>query len=163
MDLMIHDLDLVLALIREDPVLVSAVGVQVLTSSCDMANVRLEFPGGAVANLTASRVSSRAMRKFRVFSSDTYASMDFTSNSVNIYRRRDGEGIEHRVMERVGLDALREQALQFVRSVQGVETPAVSGQDGLRALMVAGVIREKIRERMAGASPPPPSPREIST
>ncbi len=160
MDLMIHDLDLVLALVKEDPLNVSAVGVQVLTTSCDLANVRLEFPGGAVANLTASRVSARSMRKFRVFSSDTYASMDFVSNSVDLYSRRNGQVVEHKAIERVGLDALREQAVNFIESVRGRATPEVSGQDGLRALRVAGIIREKIRERAPG--PPPPLPPELS-
>jgi len=153
-DLMIHDLDLVLSLIGEDPSYLSAVGVAVITPHVDMANVRMEFPSGPVVNLSASRVSSKAVRKFRVFSWEAYASFDFVSNSVNLYHRNPKAEIEHLKLERPGLDALADQCRSFTESVTLGLPPVVSGEDGLRALRCVRLIREKIAER-AGAGPRP--------
>ena len=83
-DLMIDDLDLVLSLVGEEPSHVSAIGFPVVTDHCDLADVRLEFPGGAIANLNASRVSARAFRKLRVFSAEAYASIDFIANTTEV-------------------------------------------------------------------------------
>lgn len=161
MDLMIHDLDLTLSLVREDPVSISAVGVEVLTSHVDLANVRLEFPGGAVANLTASRVSSKSMRKFRVFSTEAYASLDLVDNKVEVYTNRAGK-IERVSVERPQLDPLADQCVSFLQCVTTGAAPEVSGLDGLRALRCAHQIRERIRERAGLVPPAGTQPREPS-
>lgn len=147
-DLMIHDLDLVLALIREEPSQVSAVGLPIITRLSDVANARLEFPGGAVVNLTASRVSDKPMRKFRVFSSKSYASIDFMNNTVDLAQRDSRSGIAHLTMGYSELDALRDQCQQFIQCVRGNEKPLVSGEDGLRALRIAQAIKDRISERV---------------
>jgi predicted dehydrogenase len=147
-DLMIHDLDLVLALIPEEPSHVSAVGLPIITRLSDVANARLEFPGGAVVNLTASRVSDKPMRKFRVFSSNSYASIDFINNTVDVAQRDSRRAIAHLTMGYSDLDALRDQCLQFIQCVQRREKPLVSGEDGLRALRVAQAIKDRIAERI---------------
>jgi predicted dehydrogenase len=148
-DLMIHDLDLVLSLIPEEPCHVSAIGVPVLTDLVDLANVRLEFPSGAVANLNASRVSSRAERKFRLFTLNTYASIDLMANRASIQHRSPTRGMEHRLVELPAIDALYNQCAQFITCVRNHQSPLVTGKDGLKALRYAKIIREKIQERAA--------------
>ena len=153
-DLMIHDLDLALNLMEEDPCHVSAIGVPVLTPQFDMANVRLEFPGGAVVNLNASRVSSSPVRKFRVFAGAAYASMDFLDNSVKLYHRSESGIVQGEVKEGLQLDPLLDQAHSFLRCIQKGEAPEVSGRDGLRALKYATVIQQCIDKRMENPAQP---------
>jgi predicted dehydrogenase len=148
-DLMIHDLDLALSIIGEEPSSISAIGLPVVTPLVDVANARLEFPGGAVVNLNASRVSDKPMRKFRVFSLEHYASVDFMLNSVDIARRGLDAKVEHMSLEYSELDALRDQCMQFVECVQRGGVPIVTGEDGLRALRVVKSIKEHIADRMA--------------
>jgi predicted dehydrogenase len=157
-DLMIHDLDLVLSLNPEEPSMVSAIGVPVLTSLVDLANVRLEFPSGAVANLSASRVSMKPERKFRLFTLNTYASVDLMANRASIQRCNKGtdpkgSGIEHRVVEFPSIDALKDQCLQFADCVRNRKQPLVTGRDGLKALRYAKIIKDKIFERAAWRVP----------
>src|SRR5262249_29618086 len=84
LDLMIHDLDVILSLVKSSPAKVSAVGTPVITKKIDIANARIEFESGAVANVTASRVSQNSQRKFRVFQKDQYLSIDFQAGEVNL-------------------------------------------------------------------------------
>lgn len=146
-DLMIHDLDLALSLMKEDPIYVSAIGMPVVTSKVDIANVRMEFPSGGIVNLNASRVSAKPFRKFRVFSAQAYASLDFISNGVEVIRRNGEQALERSVHEPKPVDALREQCEQFLQSVRESTAPVVTGRDALRALRYATIIREKIAER----------------
>src|SRR5262249_13884824 len=90
LDLMIHDLDIVLTLDSSDPVQIDAVGIPVLTPRVDIANARLRFASGLIANLTASRVSAEKVRKFRVFAPRTYVSADFAGRGAQIYRLKEG-------------------------------------------------------------------------
>ncbi len=146
-DLMIHDLDLVLALMGEDPVHVSAIGVRVLTDQVDMANVRLEFLSGAAVNLNVSRVSLDPVRKLRVFFDDLYASLDFIDNSVKVYSRTADRSIQLVRRDRVVLDPLAEQIADFVECIKVGRKPVVTAQDGIRALRFAKTIVQKIHER----------------
>jgi predicted dehydrogenase len=146
-DLMIHDLDLALSLMAEDPITVSAIGMRVVTEQDDLANVRLEFPSGAVMNLNASRVSADPLRKMRVFSDQAYASFDFRQNTASVFRRNQGNSVERLVTSPENFDALLEQARDFVACVREGRRPLVNGEDGLRALKYAGVVLQKIRER----------------
>lgn len=146
-DLMIHDLDLVLALMGEDPVHVSAIGVSVLTDQVDMASVRLEFLTGAAVNLSVSRVSLDPVRKFRVFFDSAYASLDFRENTVKVYTRAADKSIQLVHQDSISLDPLGEQTADFVECVRLKRRPVVSGEDGIRALRYAKIIIQKILER----------------
>jgi predicted dehydrogenase len=146
-DLMIHDLDLALSLIPEEPNFISAIGVPVLTPFYDVANVRLEFPSGSVVELNASRVSQKPLRKLRVFSLNSYSSVDFIANTADIYFRNKENGIEHRLFESTALDPLEKQCADFIRCIEKKETPLVGGADGVKALRIARIIRQKIDER----------------
>lgn len=141
-DLMIHDLDVIQGLLGEEPHRIEAIGVPVLTDKVDIANARLSFPSGCVANLTASRVSPTPMRKLRLFQPDGYFSIDFLGQSAAIFRRIAGEGaasprIEMEPLEIDPGDALLDEQRAFVASVRTRSTPLVSGEDALCALRTA--------------------------
>jgi predicted dehydrogenase len=154
-DLMIHDLDLVLSLMEQDPVHVSAIGVRVLTDLLDMANVRLEFANGAVVNLSVSRVSNDPVRKFRIFFDDAYASLDFRDNGIKTYTRETAGERSLRLSRRdqVPIDALKDQIADFVDCVRTGRAPIVTGTDGARALRYAKIIVDKIHERASYRGP----------
>jgi predicted dehydrogenase len=141
LDLMIHDLDLVLSFNPGPVEEVRAAGVPVLSSTIDIANARIQFQNGCVANLTASRVSLTKMRRLRVFQRDSYVSIDFQSRQ-GIVGRRSGEPGDKpgfAIEEHKGSDdePLRLQLESFLRSVRTGSTPVVSGEDGSAALAVA--------------------------
>lgn len=144
---MIHDLDLALSLVAEDPISISALGVPVVTPLIDLANARLEFGSGAVVNLNASRVSEKPTRKFRVFTQDYYVSVDLIQNRAELFRRGSNSLIHRAAFEEGDLDALRLQCEDFVCCVRQKKSPLVSGSDGVRALRIAKRIREAIDER----------------
>lgn len=147
LDLMIHDLDVILALDGSGLAQVDAVGVPVLTPKVDIANARLRFASGLIANLTASRVSTEKVRKFRVFAPSTYISVDFAAREAQVYRLIQGAGgAEIDVQRHAAPDdePLRRQLAAFVASVQQGRPPEVSGEDGRRALALALVILERI-------------------
>jgi len=147
LDLMIHDLDVLLFLDGSEVVQVEAVGVPVLTSKVDIANARLRFASGLIANLTASRVSAERVRKFRVFAPRTYISLDFARREAQVYRlRRDG-GLPDISVDRVegaGEEPLRRQLAAFLECVRTRAEPQVSGADGRRALALALEILERM-------------------
>ena len=138
-DLMIHDIDIVQRLVGGEPERVDAIGVPVLTDKVDIANARLTFPGGAVANLTASRVSPTPMRKLRFFQADGYFSIDFLEQAVVIAQREPG-GERKIQVERVSIDrgdALAEQLQAFLRGIQARRVEAGDADQGLSALRTA--------------------------
>ena len=149
LDLMIHDLNLVLSLLGQSVVDVRAVGVPVLTDKVDLANVRLELANGAVANLTASRVSQDRVRKVRLFSSDSYISIDTRDQEVKGYRLVDRtiQPLEIAVEKK---EPLRAELESFLGCVRQRRRPIVSGEDGLAAVelarRVAGAIEESMRK-----------------
>jgi len=141
-DLMIHDLDIVQRLVGEEPERVEAIGVPVITDRVDIANARLVFPGGCVANLTASRVSPNPMRKLRFFQPDGYFSIDFLEQAVTLAERRAEEGsgerrIDMRRLEIDRGDALATQLRSFVEAVRTRRVAEGAGDDGLAALRTA--------------------------
>jgi len=148
LDLMVHDLDIVLALDGSDPVQIEAVGVPVLTPRVDIANARLRFASGLIANLTASRVSVEKVRKFRVFAPRTYVSADFSAREAQVYRLEGDAGGTPRIQTtRHGApdqEPLRLQIEAFLRAVQDRSRPLVSGSDGRRALGLALSILDRI-------------------
>lgn len=148
LDLMIHDLDIVLALDGSEAIQVDAVGVPVLTPKVDIANARLRFASGLIANLTASRVSAEKVRKFRVFLPKTYVSADFVGREAVIYRLNDRNGQPDIEVERASApneEPLARQLAAFVEAVSSRTPPVVSGRDGRRALALAETILERIR------------------
>lgn len=149
-DLMIHDLDVILSLVRSPVASREAFGVPVLTDEPDIANVRLRFASGCIANITASRVALKRERKMRVFQPDTYLVVDYGAHTIRICRREPAANetampnlsFEERAVG--GEDALEEEIRAFIRSVQDRSTPLVSGLDGLQALEEAERIVESL-------------------
>jgi predicted dehydrogenase len=148
LDLMIHDIDIILDLVKSDITDMRASGASVLSDSIDIANARLEFANGCVANLTASRVSQKSERKMRLFQKDTYLSIDFQEKALDSYRKSDIEvfpgvpEIKHERTLEGSDDALLEEIKDFLRVIRTGEKPAVSGEDGRRALEAAIQIGE---------------------
>ena len=140
-DLMIHDIDIVQRLVGEEPESVEGIGVPVISDEIDIANARLRFPGGCVANFTASRVSPTPMRKMRFFQADGYFSVDFLAQSAVILRRRlSDDGKPHIDVEPMHFDpedALAAQLRAFVAAVRGRADAEDSAGAGLRALRTA--------------------------
>jgi predicted dehydrogenase len=146
---MIHDLNLVLSLLRQKVVDVRAVGVPVLTDKVDITNVRLELENGAVANLTASRVSQERIRKQRFFGSDFYISVDTKEQEVKGYRLIEDDG--RRVIRPFDLGVIKKEPLRaeneaFLQCVRDRTRPIVSGEDGLEAVELALRVRDAIDE-----------------
>jgi predicted dehydrogenase len=153
LDLMIHDLDVVLSLMDSEPISVSAVGSPVLTKTIDIANARIEFASGAVANLTASRVSQNTQRKFRVFQPNQYVSIDFQSGEVNILTKTgewtEGEiPLDHQSLSMEKGDALLGETRSFVDAILNDHPVLVSGVDGMRALRLAEKIVQDALRRL---------------
>ena len=147
LDLMIHDLDLACALARAEPADVSACGFRVLTRDIDIANARIEFANGCVANLSASRVSQAAVRKLRVFQPDLYVSADLQGGKLRYVRQTAGQ-IEENEETHQGGDALAEQAAAFIAAIQGKSGPMIDGREGRRALDLALTVGRLVRERL---------------
>ena len=165
LDLMIHDLDLVLALVRERVVDVRASGIGVITPHVDIATARIEFASGAVANLTASRLARERLRKLRIFQSNGYFSLDLATGTGEFLRLRPdaAAALAHdavpdlaTVVERVPLDAPEGEPLalelgNFARAARGLEPVVVSGRDGLEALRLAFRVIEAMELRAVPA------------
>ena len=147
-DLMIHDLDIILALVRSDVESIEAVGVPVLTSKYDIANARLRFASGCIANVTASRISRERVRKIRFFQPDAYISIDYAAQEVEGWRlvRRDGErpSIQGGPLPVERDEPLRRELADFVRAARVEDRPLVDGDAGRRALELATRIAEKM-------------------
>ncbi|MEI6674740.1 MAG: Gfo/Idh/MocA family oxidoreductase [Verrucomicrobiota bacterium] len=136
LDLMIHDLEIILHLVRSPIVSIDAVGVAVLTAQEDIANARLRFENGCVANVTASRISPERMRKLRVFQEDCYLSLDYQEQSGHVHWK-EGMEIKRATVAVEPGEPLRLELDAFVTSVAAGAAPAVSGQQGTAALGVA--------------------------
>ena len=150
LDLMIHDLDIVSMLAGAEVESVEAVGVPVLSLTDDIANARLRFAGGCVANLTASRVSGERLRKIRLFQSDAYISIDFGESRIAVVRREGRPGddeppkIHAEQIEFDEADALLAQDRAFAKAVRERAQPEVTGEDGYRALDLALRIQDSV-------------------
>ena len=147
LDLMIHDLDLALALARAPVEAVSACGFRILTGAIDIANARIEFAGGCIANLSASRVSQAPVRKLRVFRHDQYVSADLQGHKLR-YVGKGRAGIEESEQAFERSDELRAQTEAFLRSVREGGEPLVSGEQGRQALALALQVGELVNQRL---------------
>lgn len=149
LDLMIHDLDIVLSLDGSEAVQVDAVGVPVLSDKIDIANARLRFASGLIANLTASRVSAEKVRKFRVFAPRTYISADFSAREAQVYRLVEVEGRLDIAITKGGApeaEPLKRQLASFLEAVKTRLRPVVSGADGRRALALANTVLARMTQ-----------------
>jgi predicted dehydrogenase len=153
LDLMIHDIDLIQSLVRAPIVSIDAVGTSVFSSGLDIANARIRYANGCVANTTASRISMKMERKLRLFQDDAYVSIDLQQKVLTIVRKPpQGSGaalgqvaIEERTYEQG--DALKLEIEAFLRAIREGRAPVVSGEDGLRALETALRITELVQDR----------------
>ena len=145
LDLMIHDVDIVLALTGTEPAEIRAAGVSILSSKVDIANVRLEFSNGCVANLTASRISTERVRKLRLFQPDQYLSLDYTRQDLAIFSVRGGQiGFEQAPVTKA--EPLKLQLEAFLECVQTRKSPKTSGRAARPTLKVALAIVDRIKE-----------------
>jgi predicted dehydrogenase len=150
LDLMIHDLDIILHNVPSDVKEVHAVGMSVITGKTDVANARIVFEDGTMANLTASRVSSKTLRKIRIFQPDAYLSVNCLKRKISVIRLdvevkdlNDFPQLTPDTIEFSGHDPLADEISSFVNSVINGSEPVVSGDDGRKALQVAlGIIRQ---------------------
>jgi predicted dehydrogenase len=140
-DLMIHDLDVVLSIVPSEIVAVEAVGVAVLTPKPDIANARLKFASGCIANITASRISKDRIRKIRIFQRDAYLSVDYAAQEVERWRLVRGTAampaIDGGKLEVPNEEPLKRELADFIGAVREKRDPGVTGADGLRALRLA--------------------------
>ena len=166
LDLMIHDIDIILSLVKDEVKNIEASGVAVVSDTIDIANARIQFKNGAVANVTASRISQKKMRKMRIFQRDNYIALDFITGVSEVYRLVPldekassaaisfgeigiGERKKRVVYEQPEIkevNALKYELELFVDAVLNNKNPEVSGLDGLNALRVADIILKKIDE-----------------
>ncbi|HEX5003374.1 MAG TPA: Gfo/Idh/MocA family oxidoreductase [Bacteroidia bacterium] len=163
LDLMIHDIDVVLSLVRSPVRKISTSGVAVVSDSPDIANARIEFDNGCVANLTASRISMKNMRKSRFFQRDAYISVDFLKKSAEVIRLRNvtgtpdplavtidlgpGKGTKQIFFENPAVsdtNAIREELISFAKAIETNTDPIVDIRDGFMALEVAHKIADKL-------------------
>jgi len=147
LDLMIHDLDLVLSLVEAPILAVDAVGAPVFTDSEDIASVRLKFANGCVANIVASRISLKTERRMRVFANDLYATVDFDRRTIVTARRAAGRSPPVALTEETYSegDPLEREIAAFLAAVRERRRPTVSGEDGLEALKAAILVNESLR------------------
>ncbi len=169
LDLMIHDLDLILSLVKSKPAKIDASGVGVISKHIDIANARIQFENGCVANITASRISAKKMRKMRIFQQDAYISLDFTDGFSEIYyipaeeqaAFKDGtlafslgeintgeqkKEIKYNKLQRKDINPLKYELESFIDTINTNIKPVVSGEDGLGALKLAKEVMKKIDE-----------------
>lgn len=143
LDLMIHDIDIISCFVKSEIKSIHAAGIPVITGLADIANTRLEFMNGCVANVTASRISTKNERKIRLFQQDAYISVDFANNEITVVRKKESKkeslipGMEIKQICFEKSDALKDELTAFVKAVSRREVPEVTGQVGRDALKVA--------------------------
>ena len=154
LDLMIHDIDLILNFVQAEVESIHAAGAPVICEHVDIANVRLEFDNGCVANVTASRISAKNQRKIRIFQRDTYISVDFANHEIVVIGQSENArdplipGMDIKQLSFSKADALEEELAAFIAAVSSRQTPQVSGGAGRRALIIALDIMEQIEQRL---------------
>jgi len=164
LDLMIHDIDIILSVVKANILRISASGVAVLSETPDITNARIEFDNGCVANLTASRISMKNMRKSRFFQKDAYIAVDFLDKEAEIISMKDvvgeadpfsitidlgeGKGMKEIIMDKPDItpgNAIKDELHSLAMAIQNDETPVVTIEDGYKALFVAHQILEKLK------------------
>jgi len=146
LDLMIHDIDVVLSLTGKMPEEIRAAGIHILSEKVDIANVRIAFSGGCIANLTASRVSTERVRKLRLFQPSRYISVDYSRQDIASFRVMPDRSVNYEPVDVVKGEPLQLELESFIESVETRRRPVVDGDDALRALSVAHSILARIEE-----------------
>jgi predicted dehydrogenase len=150
LDLMIHDIDIIQYLVKSPVKQINSIGAPVFTDEEDIANARIQFENGCVANVTASRISLKSERRMRIFQPDAYINVDFQNKKVAIFRKGDGEmfpGVPNIAMDEKSFeqgDALKAEIASFLEAIATGKQPVVSGEDGRRALETALKINKKL-------------------
>ena len=150
LDLMIHDIDIIMNLVKSEIKSIHAAGAPVVCEHADIANVRLEFESGCVANVTASRISTKNQRKIRLFQKDAYVAVDFISRDITVIRRDESltegliPGMDIQQLSFSEADALEDELASYIQAVYTRQTPVVSGNAGRKALKVALSISDQI-------------------
>lgn len=143
LDLMIHDIDIILNIVKSEIQSIHAAGVPVICEHADIANVRLQFESGCVANVTASRISTKNQRKMRLFQKDAYIAVDFASREITLIRRTENQpdslvpGTDFQQLSFSEADVLENELASFIQAVRTRNSPVVSGHAGRKALAVA--------------------------
>lgn len=159
LDLMIHDIDIILTIVGSPLVHIDASGAAVLSDTVDIANARLKFANGCVANVTASRISMKTERKMRIFQNDAYLSVDFHNRELAIFRKGQGElypgvpNIENQTFRYQEDDALKTEIELFLKTIREGTQPIVSGDDGKQALEAAIQITEMLAGQQNNIKP----------
>lgn len=159
LDLMIHDIDIIMNIVKSELKGVDAVGVAVITPNTDIANVRLQFENGCTANVTVSRISNKNMRKIRIFQPNAYLSVDYARREIAVIKKTSENGrfgfpgIETNTTSFPESDSLADELRSFLTSVRTRRPPVVSGEDGQRALQVALKIMKQINHNMENFKP----------
>ena len=146
LDLMIHDIDILLQLVQSKISNIYASGKAVLTNSVDLANARIEFENGCVANLTASRISLKQMRQMRVFEKNSYSMVDFSSTSINRWKINKRRKLEETKYDVAKKNALYEELFSFINSIYQQDKAVVTAEEALESLKVANKIQKKIEK-----------------
>ena len=166
LDLMIHDIDIIMNVVKSEIKSIHAAGVPVICEHADIANVRMEFESGCVANVTASRISVKDQRKIRLFQKDTYLSVDFAGREIIVIRRDEKHaggvipGMDIRQLSISKVDVLEDELASFIEAVCTRKTPVVSGYEGRKALVVALSIVDQINAAIRRFGNVMPSQRE---
>ena len=150
MDIMIHDLDILLSITKKDSIKkIDATGASVVTNFIDLANARIEFNSGLVANLTASRVSAKQMRKIRIFQPKSYLGIDLLDKKIDFFKIVDNKNdfIDSKTMEFDNTDALEDELSHFIECVRNNVKPRVNAKDGISALELGLKIEELINQK----------------
>ncbi|MBN1552340.1 Gfo/Idh/MocA family oxidoreductase, partial [bacterium] len=156
LDLMIHDVDLILKWVDSDIIEIRAMGVPVLSDRIDIANARIEFQSGCTANITASRISMKSTRKVRVFQPESYVSIDCMNQTIDCFKKRGGSVDSSQPMNLIEpvqfsidkVEPLKAEITAFIESVKGLTPPPVPGEAGLKALDVCQQITHLIRSKL---------------
>ena len=149
MDVMIHDLDILLSINKSNPIKkIHATGASIVTNFIDLANARIEFKDGLVANLTASRISSKQMRKIRIFQDKSYIGIDLSEKKLDVYKINNDKDdfIDVRSIDVKDEDALESELSHFIDCITNNDIPLVSAHDGIDALKLAVTIEKLIKE-----------------
>jgi len=150
LDLMIHDIDIIQNIVRSPIKSINSIGAPVFTDEEDIANARIQFENGCVANVTASRISLKSERRMRIFQPDAYITLDFQNKKLAVFRKGDGEmfpGVPNVTMDQKQMgqgDALLSEIGSFLEVISEGKQPVVSGEDGRRALETALLINKKL-------------------
>ncbi|MBA4416960.1 MAG: UDP-N-acetyl-D-glucosamine dehydrogenase [Syntrophus sp. (in: bacteria)] len=147
LDVMIHDLDLILSLVKVQVKEVKAHGFPFVADKLDMVNARIEFENGCVANITASRIWTGRVRRMAVFEEDRYFDLDLLSGTIIVATKGKNENMETVEHEISKVDSVMHELMEFVGSIRGETKPSVTGEDGLKALALANLIDQHIATR----------------